>query len=195
MQCCQTNLWRKTNWRDIWRRGTHNMWKRVYLFSAPRSGTAIKSILLNNESSAFSIQASHAGIIQSRLCILRKMKPHTIGKKHIKPAAIDKARIICGDNVALKLQSVSLLNNTIKSHIADLSLKDQVVARVKKAGKWSYQLNESTNTCKECAANGLHEVQGWHGPQRRISVLHTADNNGNWHRHLQSCGKHSTKSH
>ena len=37
-----------------------------------------------------------------------------------------------------------------QSRIADLSLniKNQVVARMKKAGKWSYQLDESTDTGK-----------------------------------------------
>jgi len=49
-----------------------------------------------------------------------------------------------------KVQSVSLSNNTVESHIADLSLNinDEVVARMKKAGKWSYQLDESTDTGK-----------------------------------------------
>ena len=78
------------------------------------------------------------------------MKPHTIGERLVKPAAIDMARLMCGDNVASKLQCVSLSNDTVKSRIADLSLniKNQVVARLKKAGKWSYQLDESTDTGK-----------------------------------------------
>ena len=78
------------------------------------------------------------------------MKPHTIGERLVKPAAIDTTRLMCGENVASKLQSVSLSNDTVKSRIADLSLNiiNQVVARIKKAGKWSYQLDESTNTGK-----------------------------------------------
>ena len=78
------------------------------------------------------------------------MKPHTIEERLVKPAAIDMARLPCGDNVASKLHSVSLSNDTVKSRIADLSLiiKKQVVARMKKAGKWSYQLDESTDTGK-----------------------------------------------
>ena len=53
--------------------------------------------------------------------------------------------------MATKLQSILLLDNTVKSCIADLSLNitDQVVARMKKAGKWSYQLDESTDTGKD----------------------------------------------
>ena len=78
------------------------------------------------------------------------MKGHTIGQRLVKPAAIDMARLMCGDNMASKLQSVSLSNDAVKSRIADLSLniKNQVVARMKKAGKWSYQLDESNDTGK-----------------------------------------------
>ena len=94
-------------------------------------------------------QATLASYVVS-LRIGREMKPHTIGERLVKPAAIDMARLMCGDSVASKLQSVSLSNDTIKSRIADLSLniKNQVVARMKKAGKWSYQLDESTDTGK-----------------------------------------------
>jgi len=79
--------------------------------------------------------------------IARKMKPHTIGEQLVKPAAMDMARLVCGDDAAKKMQSISLSDNTIRSRIVDLSLdiKDQVVARMKKAGKWSYQLDESTD--------------------------------------------------
>ena len=58
------------------------------------------------------------------------MKPHTIEERLVKPAAIDMARLMFGDNVASKLQSVSLSNDTVKSRIADISLniKNQVVA-------------------------------------------------------------------
>ena len=78
------------------------------------------------------------------------MKPQTTGERLVKPEAIDMARLMCSDNVASKLQSVSLLNDTVNSRIANLSLniKNQVVARMKKAGKWSYQLDESTDTGK-----------------------------------------------
>ena len=78
------------------------------------------------------------------------MKSHTIGERLVKSAAIDMARLMWGDNVALKLQSVSLSNDTVKTRIADLSLniENQVVARMKKAGKWSNQLDESSDTGK-----------------------------------------------
>ena len=84
------------------------------------------------------------------LRIARQMKPHTIGEQLVKPAAIDMARLMCGDDVTSQLQSVSLSNSTVKSRIADLSLniKDQVKAQMKKVGKWSYQFDESTDTGK-----------------------------------------------
>ena len=91
----------------------------------------------------------------------KETKPHTIGERLVKPAAIDMARLMCGDNVTSKLQFVSLSNDAVKSRRADLSLniKNQVVARMKKAGKWSYQLDQSTDTeKKKRAANGLCEV-------------------------------------
>ena len=78
------------------------------------------------------------------------MKPHTIGERLEKHAAIDMARLMCDDNAASKLQSVSLSRDTVKIRIEDLSLniKNQVVAQMKKAGKWSYQLDQSTDTGK-----------------------------------------------
>jgi len=90
------------------------------------------------------------------------MKLHTIGEQLVKSAAIDMTRIICGDDVASKLQSIPLSNNTVKSRIADLSLniKDQVVARMKKAEKWSYQLDESTATGKNAQPMAYVRYEG-----------------------------------
>ena len=70
------------------------------------------------------------------LCIGREMKPHTIEKRLVKSATIDLARLMCDDNVASKLHSVSQSNDTVKSRTTDLSLniKNQVAARIKKAG-------------------------------------------------------------
>ena len=78
------------------------------------------------------------------LRIGKEMKPYTIGERPVKPAAIDMAISMCGNKVALKLQSVSLSNDSVKSRIADLLLnvKKQEVAQMKKVGKWSNQLDE-----------------------------------------------------
>ncbi len=54
--------------------------------------------------------------------IARKMKPHTIGEQLVKPAAMDMARLVCGDDAAKKMQSISLSDNTIRSRSVDLSL-------------------------------------------------------------------------
>jgi hypothetical protein len=79
--------------------------------------------------------------------IARKMKAHTIGEELVKPAAIDMVKLMCGDDAAKKIQPVPLSNDTVRSRIVDMSLdiKDQVVARMKETGKYSYALDESTD--------------------------------------------------
>ena len=67
-------------------------------------------------------QATLASYVVS-LRIGREMKGHTSGKRLVKPAATDMARLMLGDNVASKLHSVSLSDDTVKNRIADLSLK------------------------------------------------------------------------
>jgi len=78
------------------------------------------------------------------------MKPHTIREQLVKPVAIDNGQNNMRRRRGLEIASVSLSNNTVKRRIADLSLntKDQVVAWMKKAGKWSYRLDELTDTGK-----------------------------------------------
>ena len=56
------------------------------------------------------------------LSIARKMKLHTIREQIDKSTAIDTVKLIYDDDLALKLQSVLWSNNTVKSHIANLSL-------------------------------------------------------------------------
>ncbi|XP_076049459.1 zinc finger BED domain-containing protein 5-like [Oratosquilla oratoria] len=79
--------------------------------------------------------------------IAREMKPHTIGEELVKPAATDVVRLMCGDDAAKKIETVALSNNTVRSRIVDMSLniKDEVVKRMKAAGKYSYQLDDSTD--------------------------------------------------
>ena len=125
--------------------------KKNRIFFQHRETELIRSRICSetNPAPLASKQATLASYVVS-LRIGREMKLHIIGERLVKPAAIDMARLMCGDNVASKLQSVSLSNDTVKSCIADLSLniKNQVVARMKKAGKWSYHLDESTDTGK-----------------------------------------------
>ncbi len=65
----------------------------------------------------------------------------------MKPAVVDMVRILCGDDVAKKIQVIPLSNDTVRNRIIDMSMdvKDQVVARMKAAGTYSYQLDESTD--------------------------------------------------
>ena len=125
--------------------------KKNRIFFQHRETELIRSRICSETNPALlaSKQATLASYVVS-LRIDKEMKSHAIGERLVKPAAIDMATLMCGDNVASKLQSVSLSNDTVKSRIADLSLniKIQVVARMKKAGKWSYQLDESIDTGK-----------------------------------------------
>ena len=65
----------------------------------------------------------------------------------IKPAAVEMARIVCGNAVANKLAMVPLSNDTIKRRIQELSedVLQQTIASVQRSGKFSLQLDETTN--------------------------------------------------
>ena len=122
--------------------------KKNCSFFQPQETELIRSKISSERNSA--LLASKQATLASYVVSLRigiEMKPHTIGERLLKPAAIDKPGKMSWDNVASKRQSVSLSNNTVKSHIAALSL-NIVVTRMKRAGKWSYQLDESTDTRK-----------------------------------------------
>ena len=84
------------------------------------------------------------------LRIAGKMKPHSIGEELVKPAATDMVRLLCGDGMAKKIQTVPLSNDTVRNRIIDMSfdVKDQVVASMKAAGKYSCQLDQSTDISK-----------------------------------------------
>ena len=63
----------------------------------------------------------------------------------IKPAAVEMARILCGDAVANKLAMVPLSNDIIKCRIQGISedVLQQTIASVKRSGKFSLQLDET----------------------------------------------------
>ena len=79
--------------------------------------------------------------------IARAKKPHSIGEKLIKPAAIEMVRLMCGDDVAKKLDIVPLSNDTVQRRIASMSLnvKEQLVSSIKQGGEYSLQIDESTD--------------------------------------------------
>ncbi|XP_035211130.1 protein ZBED8-like [Stegodyphus dumicola] len=83
--------------------------------------------------------------------ITRQKKPHNIAEKLIKPAAIDMARIMCGDEISKKLQKVPLSNDTIRLRINDMSfdIKNQLIYAIKIAGLFSIQLDETTDVSND----------------------------------------------
>ncbi|XP_071041442.1 zinc finger BED domain-containing protein 5-like [Parasteatoda tepidariorum] len=83
--------------------------------------------------------------------IARQKKPHNIAEKLIKHAAIDMARIKCGDESSKKLQKIPLSNDTIRLRINDMSfdIKNQLISAIKIAGLFSIQLDETTDVSKD----------------------------------------------
>ena len=79
--------------------------------------------------------------------IARAKAAHTTGERLIKPAAIEMARIMCGEVVANKLAMVPLSDNTIKRRIEELSadILQQTIAAVKRSKNFSLQLDETTD--------------------------------------------------
>ena len=65
--------------------------------------------------------------------IARAKAPHATGKRLVKPASVEVARIMCGKAGANKLAMVPLSDNTIKQRIKELSVSilQQTVAAVK----------------------------------------------------------------
>ena len=63
----------------------------------------------------------------------------------IKSAAIEMVRLMCGDDVAKKLEIVPLWIDTVQRRIASMSLnvKEQL-ASIKQGGEHSLQVNENT---------------------------------------------------
>ena len=79
--------------------------------------------------------------------IARTKAPHTSGERLVKSAAVEMARIKCGEAVANKLAMVPLSDNTIKRRIEELSVDilQQTIAAVKQSEKFSLQLDETTD--------------------------------------------------
>ena len=94
---------------------------------------------------------SHSKAVQASFAvawkIARAKAAHTAGENLVKPAAVEMARIMCGDAVANKLAMIPLSNNTIKRRIQEISadILRQTIAAVKQSGKFSLQLDESTD--------------------------------------------------
>ena len=85
------------------------------------------------------------------LLVDQNMKSHTIAESLVLPAAKTLVRNLIGDEVAAKLDNVSLSNDTVKRRIQEMSgdIADQVMVGVKdsKFG-FAIQLDESTDVAK-----------------------------------------------
>ncbi|XP_068247918.1 protein FAM200C-like [Palaemon carinicauda] len=80
--------------------------------------------------------------------VARNKKPHTIGDDLIKPAAVKKAEIVCGQKVSKQLNTVPLSARVIKERISLLAenVREQVISSVKKKSKeFAIQLDETTD--------------------------------------------------
>ena len=79
--------------------------------------------------------------------IARAKAPHTAGESLIKPAAVEIARIMCGDAVPKTLAMVPLSKDIIKRCIQELShdVLQQTIASAKRSRKFSLQLDETTD--------------------------------------------------
>lgn len=94
--------------------------------------------------------------------IAKQKKPHTIGENLVKPAAVEMVRIVCGDDTAKKIQQIPLSNDTVHSRIIDMSIdiKNQVIEALKTSGKFSLQLDESTDISDEAQLMAYVRYQG-----------------------------------
>ena len=78
--------------------------------------------------------------------IARAKAFHTAGENLIKPASVEMARIMCGDAVANKFEIVSLLKDTMKRLIKELSrnILQQTIAAIRHCERFSLQLDETS---------------------------------------------------
>lgn len=84
---------------------------------------------------------------QLSLRIAKAKKPHTIAEELILPCAKDINRIMIGTEAEKKLNVLSLSDNTVQRRITMMSedIRDQVVDKMRSAGRFSLQVDESTD--------------------------------------------------
>ncbi|KAK0146678.1 Protein FAM200B [Merluccius polli] len=84
--------------------------------------------------------------------VATEKQPHTIAERLILPAAIDMVSTVIDEQSAGKLKCIPLSNNTVSCKINDISdnLEKQLISRLKAAGDFSIQLDESTDV-SDCA--------------------------------------------
>ena len=86
------------------------------------------------------------------LRIAKAKKPHTIAEDLILPCAKDINRLLIGPDAEKKLNQLSLSDNTVQRRISMMAdnIKDQVISKVRTAGLFALQLDESTDV-SSCA--------------------------------------------
>jgi len=84
--------------------------------------------------------------------VAKEKQPHTAAEKLILPVAIHMASTVIDEKNAQKLKCIPLSDNTVSRRINDISdnLEEQLITRLKAAGEFSIQLDESTDV-SDCA--------------------------------------------
>ena len=75
------------------------------------------------------VRASHA----ISLLVAKAKKPHSLEEMLVKPCLLSCAGVLLSESAVLKMKEVSLSNESVKSHIFNLScnIKSQLLAKVK----------------------------------------------------------------
>ena len=78
----------------------------------------------------------------------KEKKPHAIGKRLIKPCAMDTVELVCVVEQKRKLEKIALSNDTVRCRVSDMSqdILNQVADEIRASkSKISIHLDESTD--------------------------------------------------
>lgn len=103
-----------------------------------------KQVLTSQTTTTTKLQAASYEVSD---LIAKSKKPHTIGETLILPAAIAMCQAMDNEKIASQLKQVPLSDNTVARRIDEMAndIKIQLIDRIKKSGKFSLQLDESTD--------------------------------------------------
>ncbi|GFU24223.1 protein ZBED8 [Nephila pilipes] len=79
--------------------------------------------------------------------IARQKKPHTVGKRLIKPACMEIVRLMIGPNEVKEVNKVSLSADTVKRRIHDMSsdILGTLIKKLLSAEKFALPIDETTD--------------------------------------------------
>ncbi len=79
--------------------------------------------------------------------VAQSKKAHTIAESLIRPAAVAMTRAMHGEKISNTLLTIPLSNDTVGRRIQDMAndIKDQIIDRVRKSGRFSLQIDEYTD--------------------------------------------------